>query len=45
VDDLDGEVETGALERASANAGFRAQAVEVVISGVCADCAAAAAVA
>jgi Fe2+ or Zn2+ uptake regulation protein len=43
VDDLDGEVQTAALERASANAGFRAQAVEVVISGLCSDCAAAAA--
>jgi Fe2+ or Zn2+ uptake regulation protein len=43
VDDLDGEVQTAALERASANAGFRAQAVEVVISGLCSNCAAAAA--
>jgi Fe2+ or Zn2+ uptake regulation protein len=43
VDDLDGEVQTAALERASANAGFRAQAVEIVISGLCSNCATAAA--
>ena len=45
VDDLDGEVDTAALERASAQAGFSAQAVEVVISGVCPECAADAAAA
>jgi Fe2+ or Zn2+ uptake regulation protein len=45
VDDLDGELDTGALEHASARAGFSTQAVEVVISGVCAECAAAAAAA
>jgi Fe2+ or Zn2+ uptake regulation protein len=45
VDDLDGELDTGALQQASAQAGFTAQAVEVVVSGVCADCAAAAAAA
>jgi Fe2+ or Zn2+ uptake regulation protein len=42
VDDLDGEVETAALERASARAGFMARAVEVVVSGLCAECSAAA---
>ncbi len=36
VDDLDGELDTAVLERASARAGFSAQAVEVVISGLCA---------
>jgi Fur family transcriptional regulator, peroxide stress response regulator len=41
VDDLDGEIDTAALEQASASAGFRAQGVEVVISGVCPECAAA----
>jgi Fe2+ or Zn2+ uptake regulation protein len=45
VDDLDGEVDTAVLEQASARAGFSAQAVEVVISGLCAECAAAAAAA
>jgi Fe2+ or Zn2+ uptake regulation protein len=41
VDDLDGEVDTAMLNDASERAGFRAHAVEVVISGLCADCAAA----
>jgi Fe2+ or Zn2+ uptake regulation protein len=41
VDDLDGDVDTAELRRASARAGFSAQAVDVVISGVCADCSAA----
>jgi Fe2+ or Zn2+ uptake regulation protein len=45
VDDLDGEVDTAVLEQASARAGFNARAVEVVISGLCAECAAAAAAA
>jgi Fe2+ or Zn2+ uptake regulation protein len=45
VDDLDGELDTAVLEQASARAGFSARAVEVVISGLCADCAAAAAAA
>ena len=39
VDDLDGEVDTAVLERASARAGFSPRAVEVVISGLCAECA------
>ena len=43
VDDVDAEVDTGELERASARAGFRAHGVEVVISGLCRDCAARAA--
>ena len=41
VDDLDYELDTGALTTASARTGFRPQAVELVISGLCADCAAA----
>jgi Fe2+ or Zn2+ uptake regulation protein len=41
VDDVDGEVDTAVLERASARAGFSPRAVEVVISGLCAECAAA----
>ena len=45
VDDLDGEIDTTVLRRASARAGFSAQAVEVVVSGLCAECAAAAAAA
>ena len=45
VDDLDGEIDTAWLHDASQRAGFRAHAVEVVISGLCADCAAAAAAA
>jgi Fur family transcriptional regulator, ferric uptake regulator len=45
VDDLDGEIDATGLQRASARAGFTAQAVEVVISGLCAECAAAAAAA
>ena len=40
VDDVDGDVDTAALRRASAGAGFHAQAVEVLISGLCRDCAA-----
>jgi Fe2+ or Zn2+ uptake regulation protein len=43
VDDLDGEIDTATLHDASQRAGFRAHAVEVVISGLCSDCAAAAA--
>ncbi len=43
VDDLDGELNTAVLEQASARAGFSAQAVEVVITGLCPECAAAAA--
>src|SRR6185437_17170699 len=45
VDDLDGEIDATVLRRASARAGFSAQAVEVVVSGLCAECAAAAAAA
>ena len=45
VDDLDGEIDATVLRRASARAGFNAQAVEVVVSGLCAECAAAAAAA
>ncbi len=43
VDDLDGKVDIAALQRASTRSGFSPQAVEVVISGLCAACAAAAA--
>jgi Fe2+ or Zn2+ uptake regulation protein len=45
VDDLDGAVDTAALEQASARAGFNTRAVEVIVSGLCADCAAAVAAA
>jgi Fe2+ or Zn2+ uptake regulation protein len=45
VDDLDTELDTAVLEQTSARAGFSAQAVEVVISGLCAECAAATAAA
>jgi Fe2+ or Zn2+ uptake regulation protein len=45
VDDLDGELDTAELEQSAARAGFSARAVEVVISGLCPDCAAAAAAA
>ena len=41
VDDLDGEPDTTGLRRAAERAGFQPQAVEVVISGLCPDCAAA----
>jgi Fe2+ or Zn2+ uptake regulation protein len=40
VDDLDCDLDTGALRSAAGHAGFTAQAVEVVVSGLCADCAA-----
>jgi Fe2+ or Zn2+ uptake regulation protein len=39
VDDLDFEVDTEALGRASGNAGFTAQAIEIVVAGICSDCA------
>jgi Fe2+ or Zn2+ uptake regulation protein len=39
VDDLDGEVETGALREAAGADGFHVEGVEVVMSGLCADCA------
>jgi Fe2+ or Zn2+ uptake regulation protein len=42
VDDLDGEINTTSLAQTAVRTGFRAQAVEVVISGLCAECAAAA---
>jgi Fe2+ or Zn2+ uptake regulation protein len=45
VDDLDGELDTAELEQTAARAGFSAQAVEVVIAGLCPACAAAAAAA
>ena len=41
VDDLDADIDTAALQQASAQAGFHALGVEVVISGLCGDCAAA----
>lgn len=40
VDDLDFELDAEALRRASGNAGFTAQAIEIIISGLCPDCAA-----
>jgi Fur family transcriptional regulator, ferric uptake regulator len=40
VDDVDGQVDTAMLHDASDRAGFRARAVEIIISGLCADCAA-----
>jgi Fe2+ or Zn2+ uptake regulation protein len=42
VDDLDGELDTGALLTAATRTGFAPQFVELVISGRCADCSAAA---
>jgi Fe2+ or Zn2+ uptake regulation protein len=39
VEDLDGAVETASLLRAAEAAGFRAEGAELVISGLCADCA------
>jgi Fur family transcriptional regulator, stress-responsive regulator len=41
VDDLDGELQTDALVSAATRTGFTAQSVELVISGLCRDCAAA----
>ncbi len=40
VDDLDGQLETGALLRAAKESGFRAEGAELVISGLCRACAA-----
>jgi Fe2+ or Zn2+ uptake regulation protein len=40
VDDLDGEVDVAGLRRRAAGTGFRPDGVQVVISGVCAVCAA-----
>lgn len=39
VDDVDGVLDLGPLERAAGAAGFETQAVEVVVSGLCAECA------
>jgi Fe2+ or Zn2+ uptake regulation protein len=39
VDDLDIEINTAPVLTAAADAGFRAQRAELVISGLCADCA------
>jgi Fe2+ or Zn2+ uptake regulation protein len=39
VDDVDGEVDTAPLLSASADAGFHPEGAELVISGLCADCA------
>lgn len=39
VDDLDFEVDAEALGRASGNAGFTAQAIEIIVAGICPDCA------
>jgi Fe2+ or Zn2+ uptake regulation protein len=41
VDDLDGEIEAAELRRSAERAGFTPQSVELVISGLCADCASA----
>jgi Fe2+ or Zn2+ uptake regulation protein len=39
VDDVDGEVDTAQLLTAAGEAGFRPEGAELVISGLCADCA------
>jgi Fe2+ or Zn2+ uptake regulation protein len=39
VDDLDFEVDAEALGRASDNAGFTAQSIEIIVAGICPDCA------
>jgi Fe2+ or Zn2+ uptake regulation protein len=39
VDDVDGELGTSLLFNAAARAGFQAECAELVISGLCADCA------
>jgi Fe2+ or Zn2+ uptake regulation protein len=39
VDDLDVELQTAALISAADAAGFKAEAAELLISGLCADCA------
>jgi Fur family transcriptional regulator, stress-responsive regulator len=41
VDDLDFELDADALRRASGDVGFTAQSIEIIIAGVCPDCAAA----
>ena len=39
VDDLDGELDTTALERTASAAGFQVERAELVISGLCSECA------
>jgi Fe2+ or Zn2+ uptake regulation protein len=39
VEDVDGELDTSGLLKAAARAGFQPEAAELVISGLCADCA------
>ena len=41
IDDLDGDVDVVALHRSAAEPGFAPETTEVVVSGVCVDCAAA----
>jgi Fe2+ or Zn2+ uptake regulation protein len=40
VQDVDGKLGAGALLRAAADAGFEPQAAELIITGLCAECAA-----
>lgn len=40
VQDVDGKISAGALLRAAEEAGFRPQGAELIISGLCAECAA-----
>src|SRR5437764_11572971 len=40
VEDVDGRISAGALIRAAEEAGFQPQGAELIISGLCADCAA-----
>jgi Fe2+ or Zn2+ uptake regulation protein len=40
VQDVDGKISAGALMRAAQDAGFHPQGAELIISGVCAECAA-----
>ena len=40
VEDVDGRISAGALIRAAQDAGFEPQSAELIISGVCAECAA-----
>ena len=42
VEDVDGDLSAGALLRAAHAAGFQPQSAELIISGLCAECAAAA---
>jgi Fe2+ or Zn2+ uptake regulation protein len=39
VEDVDGRISAGALIRAAQEAGFEPQSAELIISGVCAECA------